>query len=315
MINQFQRNPVRELPDGSISKVFPFHISLEGLKERILCREDRDYDVFVKIICLCSRRKNCIPVAYAVVSNHAHFVVLANSQESANDCAAEVKRMISMFFCRKYSDNAVMKGIDSKALWIDSDWYLRNALAYDIRNAMDNGASSIQSYKWTCFRGMFCNGTVLTETRLVSELKRREQKEIMHTGDILDDVKWRLNGNNELEPASVCDWQYFEDAFLNDQAYFMKTIGNVNSSEMGQKLVNAPRERVKDEEMLRSVNDISRNWFKTEVHFLPLDKKARLIKYVYRCMRTNVSQMARVFELNREKTEELVQGRIKKPRP
>ncbi len=40
----FQRVVERLLPDGTIAKVYPFHISLEGMESILLCRDDEDYD-------------------------------------------------------------------------------------------------------------------------------------------------------------------------------------------------------------------------------------------------------------------------------
>ena len=309
MYTIFERNPIRELPDKTVCKVYPFHISLEGLETRILCREDEDYDVFVKIICICCHRKNTILVIYSVVSNHAHCVVLAPSQEYADNCGREIKRMFSMYFSNKYQDRSIMKGISAKALLIDTDWYLRNALAYDVRNAMDNGAKSIETYKWTGFRAMFHEGKLKANDSLyrkVRLLTKREKRSIMRTNDALYDVEWIINGDNELEPISTCDYRYLERAFLNDQSFFMKTIGSVNTPEMAQKLVYAPRVKNTDNELLRSVEEISERWFSKKVHELTQEKKARLIRYVGHSFRSDSAQLARVFEMEREQIRHLL---------
>ena len=57
----------RVLPDGSIRYVQPYHVCLEGLECAVLCRDDDDYDAFVKVIAVASRRKNVIVVIYTVV--------------------------------------------------------------------------------------------------------------------------------------------------------------------------------------------------------------------------------------------------------
>jgi hypothetical protein len=301
MKTQFERNPYRELPDGSIRKVYPFHISLEGLETRILCREDADYDVFVKIICVCCLRKNTILVIYAVVSNHAHCVVLATSQGEADECAEEIKRMYSMYFSNKYRDQSIMKGVSSKALFISSDWYLRNALAYDVRNAMDNRAKSIQSYKWTGYAAMFCGGKLpegLNGFRLVKHLTKADRRRIMHTNDRLHNVDWVINDNEELVPVTICDWKYFEEAFRNNQTDFLRQLGVVNTSEMYQKLVYSPRVKRCDNDFLCSVNEISEAWFNKQVHDLSVERKSRLIRYVSRAYRTDCAQLARTFEID-----------------
>ena len=80
---------VREMPDGSARRVYPFHISLEGLEKAIICRDDQDYDVLVKYIFLCALSKNVRVVTYVVVSNHLHVIVLAEDLEQAKACGDE----------------------------------------------------------------------------------------------------------------------------------------------------------------------------------------------------------------------------------
>ncbi len=298
----FERNPVLELPDGTVSRTYPFHVSLEGLEKRILCRDESDYDAFVKIIHVCARRKNVRVVIYAVVSNHAHAVILAVDKRAADDYGEDIKKMYAMYYARKHADKSVMAGIDAKPIWIDSDWYLRNAIAYDVRNAMDNGATSVQTYKWTGYRGMFCNGRPMSggTFRKVSELTKREKRIIMHTDDNLSNVPWLLDKDGHLEPASTCEWRYLEAAFGHDQAFFLKAIGSVNTTELGQKLVMGPRRLQPDSDFLLAVNDICKRWFNKEVHSLSIEKKARVMNYVIHSMKTNIAQLARAFELERE---------------
>ena len=302
MKSSFDRNPYRELPNGIIARVYPFHVSLKGLESKILCRDDSDYDAFVKYICISARRRNVIPVIYAVVSNHSHSIVLAASQADADAFAEEIKKMFSMYFSNKYGDGSVLKRTDVTAIWLDSDYYLRNAIAYVVRNAMDNGAKSIQDYRWTGFRAMFCDGRLPkgVTVRRVVDLSKRERRQIMRTGDRLDGVPWLINNDNELEPVSVCDWRYVQDAFLGDQCFFMRLIGGVNTGEMNMMLVEAPRVKRSDGELLISVNEISQKWFKAEVHSLTVERKSRLLLHVYRCFKSDPSQLARTFELSRE---------------
>ncbi len=295
----FELMPVRRLPDGRVCKVYPFHISLEGLESGILCRDSEDFDSTVKIIAVCCFRKNAILVMYAVVSNHAHCVVLASSQKEADACANEIKRMVSMYQREKYSKVEMMSGVDAKAIIIEDVRYVRNALAYDVRNAMDNGASCVQNYKWTGYRGMFCEGKC-PGVRKVRELSKREKRSIMHTHENLSDVNWLLNADNELEPASICDWRYLEGAFRNDQAFFLRLIGAVNTAEMNEGLIVAPRRKRNDQEFLASVNEKSRLWFGVDVEHLSMQKKAHLINYAIHSFKTDPYQVARTFEMERD---------------
>ena len=144
---------------------------------------------------------------------------------------------------------------------------------------------------------MFCKGKVSAGFRPAGTLKRREKEAGFHTHDSLKGLPWILNADGELEPASTCDYDYLESAFSNDQAFFLRTIGTVNMAEMHQKLVDNPRQRQNDTEMIKAIDSVSKGWFNGPVLDLPREKKARLLPYIYRSYRTSVAQLARCFNL------------------
>ena len=237
---------------------------------------------------------------YAVVSNHCHAVVLARYQQDADDYGGEVKRMAAMWFSRKYGESGVLKGTDVKAICLDSDWYVRSALAYVPRNALDNGCN-VNEYPWSGYRAMFSQDvSKRVNVRPVSSLHRDEMRRIMHTADKLKDVPWLLDDSDRLIPSSICDSAYLEQAFGNDQSFFLRTIGSLNPAEMNQKLIDNPRKRLTDSEFYKHTAAVSLRWFKAELSRLSLEQKARLIPYISRTMKTSVPQLARTFGLDRD---------------
>lgn len=290
----------RVLPDGTVRNVQPFHVSMEGMETAVLCRDDLDYDAFVKIICVSARRKNVIVIIYAVVSNHSHVGVLSCSQKDADAYGEEIKRVSSMWLSRRYGDRGRLQGVDVKALPLDTDWYLRNALAYIPRNALDNGCN-VNEYRWSGYRAMFRNRELPPGPwRKVSEMKQRERRAVMHTADSLDDVPWLVDASGALIPESFCDTDYLEQVFNHDQVYFIRTIGGQNAAEMRQKLIDAPRTMVNDTDFYQDVDVIANRWFHSGLPALSLEQKIRLIPHIKRTRKTTISQLARVFGLKRE---------------
>lgn len=288
----------QELPDGTVRQLHPFHISMEGLETAVLCRDDADYDAMVKILCVAARRKKVLVIIYAVVSNHCHVAILAANQGDADAYGQEIKRMYAMWFRRRYGEEGILRHTDIKAIWLDSDWYVRNALAYIPRNALDNGCP-VQDYRWTGYRAMFRQGYERNTGRKVASLTKRERERILHTGDDLSDVRWLLNEREELIPDSFCEHRYLEQAFEQDPAYFLKTIGGQNAAEMQNKLITAPRTIQTDGEFFKLATETSQRWFQAEIPSISLERKIRLITYLNRTSRTTVPQLARVFGLPR----------------
>lgn len=293
-----KRIVLRAMPDGSSAYVQPFHVCIKGLETAVLCRDDDDYDAFVKVLCVCAWRKNVLIVIYAVVSNHCHVAVLARSQAEADAFAIEIKKIYSMWFNRKYGERNILHRIEVKALCLDNDWYVRNALAYIPRNSLDNGCA-IHEYPWSGYRAMF--SSPVGNLRKVADLTQRERLAIMHTGNDLRNVPWLLDGGNRLVPASFCDTAYLEQAFENDPAYFLKTIGGQNAAEMRYKLEEKPYELLPDADFHKEVDQICRRWFNQGPDSLSIDQKIRIAPYIYRTNKTTIPQLARVLGLPRER--------------
>ena len=312
----------RILPSGKACYVHPFHVCIKGTESAVLCRDSADYDALVKIMAVAARRKDVIIVIYIVVSNHFHAVILAESQAAADSFCEEVKRVYSMWFSRKYGERGVLRRVQSSAIWLDNDSYVRNALAYVPRNAIDNGCN-VDEYRWSGYSAMFIGRTSAGDQRQdvtvrrdwicgrrVSFLSSRETERILHTGMDLKDVDWMVDDEDCLVPGSICDREYLEQAFEGSQAYFLKMIGSLNAAEMDHRLVDAPRTRVLDVELQKDAEELSRKWFGTGLAELSQERKLRLFPYLFRTRRTSSPQLARVLGLRREVAERAV-GRLK----
>ncbi len=301
----FQRVVARKLPDGRTAKVFPFHISLEGMETVTLCRDDEDYDQLEKGFYVSSWKTNTLPIIGIAMSNHGHLGLLAEDMEKAVETGQLIKKRHSQYLSWKYGEKGLMgrSAIDVRLL--DSEWYVRNALAYIPRNALDTG-ERIEDYRWSGYRGMFTAGRCPAGVKQVSQMSTRDWEDFFHTHEDLSRVPWVLNVSGQVEPASACDYEYLESAFGNDQAYFLKTIGTVNMAEMQEKLVLSSRVRQTDTEMLAIISNLADKWFhKTALELTP-EMKARLAPYLYRSYRTSVPQMARCLRLSKDHISRLI---------
>ena len=275
------------------------------MESTILCRDDEDYDAMVKYIFVCARRKKVRVIDYIVMSNHAHIAILAEKQECAKTYSDEVKRVYSMYFQNKYQCRKILQRTEVCIQYLDSDRYLRNALAYIPRNAIDAG-SRVEDYRWSGYRGMFADGRCPEAVRRVADMSRREREAVFHTHEDLSSVTWLINERGELEPASCCDTRYLEDAFDNDHAFFLKIIGTQNMADMDYKLVSGPRSLLPDRELLEKAEDLSKSWFAKTIAEINHEKKIKLITFLYRTSHTTVAQLSRIFGLERATVERIV---------
>lgn len=301
----FQRIVSRVLSDGSTARVFPFHLSLEGLESNLLCRDEEDYDVVEKFMYISALECNVLVVSHVVMSNHGHMGVLAPGIEYVLRLAENLKHRSSMYIAKKYGEHNVLLGTSADVQLLDTEWYVRNALAYIPRNVVELGVRP-EDYPWCSYRAYFVNGKCADGKRRVSALSRREKEALMHTHADLSRVPWLLDRDGHLIQVTCCDWQYLEAAFGNDQAFFLKTIGTLNPAEMEQKLVHNHRRMSRDSAFLLTVDDWAGRWFQKKAFELSLEQKTRLVPYLYHCYRTTVPQLARCLRMEKEEVERII---------
>ena len=276
--------------------MYPFHLSLEGLENNLLCRDEEDYDVAEKFMYVSAWQCNVLVVSHVVMSNHGHQCVLAPSMEHVHRMAEILKQRCSMHIAKKYGEHNVLLGTSADIQLLDSDWYVRNVLAYIPRNVMELGVRP-EDYRWCSYRALFVNGVSADGMQKVSALTRREKEALMHTHLDLSRVSWQLDRDGHLVPVTCCDWQYQEAAFGHDQAFFLKTVGTVNCAEMEQKLVHNHRSMRSDAAFLLTVDELADRWFQRKPFELTIEQKIRLLPYLYHCYHTTVPQLARCLRI------------------
>ena len=257
-----------------------------------------------KCFFVCAWENNVLVIIHIVMSNHGHLAVLASCKEDADRTEKDIKKRYSQYYSYRYGPHKVLQGTKPSVLALDSDWYVRNTLAYIPRNALDTG-SRIEDYRWSGYRGMFSAGKhegVIS----VASMSRRQRERQFRTHTDLSGVPWYLEKNGCVAPASALDWRYLESAFCHDQAFFLKTIGSLNPAEMKQKLVLNLSRRQNDSEFLLSAGTVAERWFGKAVSDLSLEQKIRIIPYLDRCYRTSIPQLARCLHMDRDKVAEIL---------
>lgn len=290
----------RTLPSGKRLAVYPFHFSIKGLESAVLCRDDEDYDAFVKYIFITALKCNVIIIIHIVVSNHAHVALLASRREDVDRYGIELKRVQSMWLNRKYGDMSILHGVKVSITAIDTVRYARNVLAYIPKNALDNGEGNVISYRWSGCRAMFSvDDRESGKSVRVQDLSTRAIERIFHTGTNLSNQRWQLNEKMELEPRSACDFQYLEMIFNHDQSFFLRLIGNVNDYDIRYDQA-AKTTQMSDSDFMKTAEDYSNQWYGKSMHDLLPKQKASFLKYLGTKVYLSVPQVARCMNMERD---------------
>lgn len=288
----FQIQTQRVLPNGEFATVYPFHVCTEGQEERVIFRDEEDLRVGFNSIPICASRANVIVVVGIVLNSHIHSVILARSYEDALTFIDGYKISIGKYIQKRYGINCVYRDVDAKPIFLDSPKYVRNAICYTLRNALDMG-KNIHEYRWSGYRGLFCGGIVSVKCHRVSEMKYRELREMFKASTLNPGINWLVSEDGVIEPASFMDWKYAEAAFGNDLKFFLKVLGFSDDEEMKQLLEINPFKSHSVEEILAELESRAR-----QIHGLPLNaltkaQKIPVAKKVYHSMKVSRPMLAK----------------------
>ena len=297
----FQRICTKVLPDGTVSKVFPFHVCTKGQEDRVIFRDDDDLKMAHNMIPVCAKRANVIIVMDCVLTTHIHAMVLSGSYDDAKRFIDGYKQSASMVLAKKYGTGKMyFQDVESRPVFLEDNYHVRNTICYIPRNSLNMGIK-VDEYRWSSYRVMFCEGKFSARVRNVAEMTGRETRALFKTGDSLKVVPWKVTDDGIIEPASYCDWRYAEEAFNHDISFFMRILGTADDDSMEEILVNKPTIMLSSEELMKEIEVRSIRQFGVGPSLLTMEQKIPLIKTIYHSCKTTAAQIARCFGVQLEK--------------
>ena len=301
-------------PDGRRRRLFPFHISTPGL-DRLVFKTGPDLTTASNFIIIQARRVGVRVVAFIVMNNHLHVLILAPSYEMAMRYAKVLKQTLSHHLSVSHKDENVRNSFlktDVKPLLIQDDHHLRNTICYIPRNSLDTGIP-VEEYKWSSYRAYFRNGNIPTTSMRVGDLPKRVVRRLLRTDMDLSATGWYVDPDGMLEPASTCDWRYAESAFYNDLPFYMRVMGTVNDAEMELVNVTNRHRMLSDKDFMPIVAKRSQELFSTPPSSLLKEQKYRLLKILYYSYCTTIPQLSRCLSLPKPEVSQVLSRRPTTP--
>ena len=154
-----------------------YHICTDGLSRKLLFRDRNDYIHGMNDIPACLQLIEGEIICFSLMPNHVHFIV-HTSAENAKRFIENYKKRLSGRLMRKYNEPHSLSRLGTLIKDIDSEDYLKTAIAYVLRNPLAaNMVCLPNTYRWSSGYLYFRQSeiTLCTNwTKRLGELTRRK---------------------------------------------------------------------------------------------------------------------------------------------
>lgn len=133
-----------------------WHFSTDGNAVDEIFYGESDFVDGMNRIWIVSRKYNVIILAFSLMDTHVHFI-LYGTLEECRRFMHEYMRRTSQYIAHQHGDNNKMEGVPIHFQEIDTDFYLKTAICYTLRNAPVGGLPYMAwNYPWSSGPLYFC---------------------------------------------------------------------------------------------------------------------------------------------------------------
>ena len=287
---------LEELYDGNF-----YHVCTEGLETEVIMRDDEDFIVARNYMALSSWKTKVFILAFCLMSNHVHILIGAEERKQASDFIRHFKQIYSTYLHNKYGLDNALKGQRESITIISDIKYLRNCIAYILRNAVSAKiCRRVDDYPWSSYSVYFSADTSATGVPITS-LQGRSRREILKTRMNLDDCPFRVYENGNITVESFVRSDIVHLAFNKSGKLFLYYLGCCNDAQMEYEFANRPLVQANDYDLLSAAEGVAVQRFKGRgIAILTSSEKCSMLKHLFFNYKATVPQLSRIMGLPRE---------------
>lgn len=205
-----------------------FHVHTRPLETGVIFMNDEERAVAMVYIAIAAMLAGVEVLAYALMSNHFHFI-LRGQEGRCKDFYAQLAKMLGMYFSR-HGRTGVLDTVDDPVPTpITTLKQLRDEIAYVIRNPFVV-RRDINPFAYTWCSGFLYFNPMLSMLKLqpASALTLREKRALTHSRDLSLPMDLALV-DGQVFPGSFVNYRLVESMFTDCRQYMFWIFKNVEA--------------------------------------------------------------------------------------
>ena len=211
------------------------------------------------------------------------------------------KKMLSLYLKNKYGLKKVLHRTDDCISLIDTATYMKNCIAYILRNAVcARICAKPEDYRWSSYACYFSD-TRSEKSFLVSELTFSQKRKMLRTGMDLRDCPLRITEDGLVALDSFVRSDIVERVYRYSGKSFLYYMGCCNDARMEYELTCQPLMHVSDQDMYETVTKyVAVRFHGKDLAELTSAEKCSILKHLFFNSKTSVPQISRIMGLPRQ---------------
>lgn len=276
-----------KLKDCQIMSEAFWLVTTEHLKDGLWFKDEEDFRVGMNYVAILAATSSVQIMAFALMSNHVHFVVGCN-QEDASVFIINFKKIYSQYFANKYSQKGLLhhNGLHFKELIIGDESFERAVAYVQMNPVAANICLNPAGYPWGTGDSFF--RAIPPKGKRIGEFSLRAVARIIHSRVLLP-KNYLIDDNGVVNPYSYVNVRFVESVFRNPgrMNYFL------NNSSKAKLLKETPS--FNDQIILLAIKSLCISLFrKHNLSELNESQQAEILKQIRYRFSADPNQIARV---------------------
>ena len=278
-----------------------YHVCSDGNFASVIFHNPEDFKAAMNRVAVITLRLRVVILAFVLMDNHFHFIILAPDEDAAYRFANEFKRLTGLYLTTKYHQPNSLKKLPVKVLPIPDEEALKTQICYVLKNPTKARIGMFYDYPWGTgtlyFRSSRQPGPARRADSFTDEAVRMMcQTRITIPGD------WLIR-DGILIPENYVPVEEVEQLFRTTRS-FMYFLSLNKDDEIEQDMGQWNELRLTDSE-LRQERDLyaQENYGVSRLRDLSLPDRIRVARYLRHKFLCSRKQLARIVQLPLETLE------------
>jgi len=212
-----------------------YHIMVRGVNKEIIFKDDKDRELFIRLLYYYKNKLNCRIHAYCLMNNHVH-ILFEDKEFLISDFMRNITSVYAGEFNKKHQRVGHLFQDRFKSIYVYNDDYMLRLIRYIHRNPEKAEICKTEDYKWSSYKEYIYKAKIIEREKVLLKFDSNNKIAIKKFKEFVAD-----ENQEELDRIYAADKLKDEDAkILISDITKIKDITLIKkySSEIRKEIIN-----------------------------------------------------------------------------